>query len=134
MDQRRGFLRTLAGLFVYFGARIPAKGAAEVKMLAKQSLGSAHPGMEATLVEVTISPGAGSAVHRHPGFVLGYVLEGAMRFAVDGGAEQVINAGGTFYEPPAALHTASASAIADRPVKILAFMVAKQGSPVTIPK
>ena len=105
-----------------------------MKVLAKHTLGNSHPGMEATLVEVTIPPGNGSAVHRHPGFILGYVLDGEMRFSVRGAQEEVIKQGGTFYEPTGAVHTRSASAIPDRPVKILAFMVAPQGSPITLPE
>lgn len=135
MNRRRSFIGTLTGLLCALGARVPAKGAAaQVKQLAKHNLGASHPGMEATLVEVTIPPGAGSSVHRHPGFILGYVLEGEMRFSIKGVPEQVIKQGGTFYEPVGAIHTASASAIPDRPVKILAFMVARQGSPVTLPE
>jgi quercetin dioxygenase-like cupin family protein len=105
-----------------------------VKVLAKYGLGNSHPGMEATLLEVTIPPGSGSPVHRHPGFVLGYVLDGEMRFSVRGAQEQVVKAGGTFYEPTGAVHTKSASALPDRSVRILAFMVAPQGSPVTSPE
>ena len=116
------------------GARLHAQSTSRVKVLAKHSLGNSHPGMEATLVEVTIPPGGGSPVHRHPGFILGYVLDGEMRFSVKGGEEQVIKAGGTFYEPTGAVHTKSASALPERPARILAFMVAPQGSPVTLPE
>ena len=114
----------------------PAAGqaASQVKLLTKHGLGDAYPGMEATLVQVTIPPGNGSPVHRHPGFILGYVLEGEMRFSVKGGKEQRVKQGETFYEAPGDVHTRSASALPDKPVRILAFMVAPQGSPVTLPE
>ena len=134
MTQRRGFFRTLIALLAGLSARVPANAASQVKVLARHGLGNAHPGMEATLVEVTIPPGNGSPVHRHPGFILGYVLEGEMRFSVKGGTEQSIKPGGTFYEAPGDVHTRSASALPDKPVRILAFMVAPQGSPVTLPE
>ena len=134
MQQRRGFFRILMGLLAGMGARVPANAASQVKLLAKHGLGKAHPGMEATLVEVTIPPGNGSPAHRHPGFILGYVVEGEMRFSVKGGPEQVVKQGGTFYEAPGDVHTRSASALPDKPVRILAFMVAPQGSPVTLPE
>lgn len=132
--QRRSFFQRLTGLLFALGSGGRAKGASLVKPLAKHSLGASHPGLEATLVEVTIPPGGGSPVHRHPGFILGYVLDGELRFSVKGGPEQVLKQGGTFYEPTGAVHTRSASALPDRPVKILAFMVAPQGSPVTLPE
>ena len=43
--------------------------------------------------------------HRHPGPVLGYIVEGQMRFAINHEPEQVLPAGGTFFEPSGAVHT-----------------------------
>jgi len=89
--------------------------------------------MEAVLVEVTVLPGAPSTAHRHPGFVLGYVLDGEMRFAIDGATPRVLKAGSTFFEPVGALHTTGDSAKPDAPVKFLVFMVVPDGSPLTLP-
>ena len=36
--------------------------------------------------------------HRHSGFVVGYVLEGQLRFAINNEPERIIPAGGTFFE------------------------------------
>ena len=89
--------------------------------------------MEAILVEVTSAAGARSMAHRHPSFVVGYVLEGEMEFGINGGTAQTVKAGATFFEPAGALHTTSASARPDAPVTFLAFMVAPKGSKLTLP-
>jgi len=84
--------------------------------------------MEAILVEVTSQPGALSTAHSPLGFVMGYVLEGEMRFAVNGQAPQVVKAGASFFKPFGVLHSTSGSAQPDRPVRFLAFIVAPKGS------
>lgn len=89
--------------------------------------------MEATLVEVTVAPGAASKAHRHPGFVLGYVLEGELQFAINGKEPEIVKAGETFFEPVGALHTTGSSAKPNAPVRFLAFMVAPKGSPLVLP-
>jgi quercetin dioxygenase-like cupin family protein len=65
--------------------------------------------------------GASTPVHSHPGIVLGYVLEGRMRFAIDGQSEEIVPAGGTFFEPLGAVHTTSGSASAGEATTILVF-------------
>lgn len=39
--------------------------------------------------------------HRHSGPAFGYVIEGAVRFELEGEPERVVEAGGTFWEPVA---------------------------------
>jgi len=80
-----------------------------VKEVARHALPGPQAGMEAILVEVTSQPGALSTAHSPLGFVMGYVLEGEMRFAVNGQAPQVVKAGASFFEP-FALSTAPAAA------------------------
>jgi quercetin dioxygenase-like cupin family protein len=89
--------------------------------------------MEAVLVEVNTAGGVSSMAHRHPGFVLGYVLEGEMLFGINGAAQEVVKTGATFFEPIGALHTTSGSAKSNAPVRFLAFIVAPKGSAVTLP-
>jgi len=88
-------------------------------------------GFDAVLVELNFGPGISAPEHRHPGFVLGYVVDGQMRTAVNREADQIVPAGGTFFEPTGILHSAFGSASADAPVRILAFMVVPNGSPLT---
>lgn len=68
-------------------------------------------------------PGTSTPVHRHPGVVLAYVLDGRVRFAINNETEQIVVAGGTFFEPLGAVHTTSGSAGADEATRILVFEV-----------
>jgi hypothetical protein len=54
-----------------------------------------------------------------------------MRFAVDHGPDQIVPAGGTFFEPPGALHTTFGSARPDAPVRCVVFLIVPRGSPLT---
>jgi quercetin dioxygenase-like cupin family protein len=99
--------------------------------LARYALTGPLQGFDAVLVELSFGPGASAPAHRHPGFVLGYVVEGRMRTAINREADQVVPAGGTFFEPTGALHTAFGSASPDQPVRIVAFLVVPSGSALT---
>ena len=103
---------------------------ARVREIGKQALSDLFAGMEASLVEVSYPPGGRSAEHRHPGFILGYVLEGQIRFAINHETPRVLRRGETFYEPAGVLHSTSENAQPGMPAKILAFMVASPGRPV----
>jgi quercetin dioxygenase-like cupin family protein len=134
MEPRRTLLTKLfallaAGLHSRLSwAFAPTKSSAQV--LRRQALVDRFVGLEATAVEVTFPPGSASAQHRHPGFVLGYVLEGRFRFAVNGEPERVLGPGETFYEPAGAVHSIAGNALADKQTRILAFMVAPAGKPI----
>ncbi len=132
MSSRRNFFSlATASLFAITG-RARAETRNGVKELARHVLTGVQEGMEVVLVEVTAMPGASTA-HRHPGFVLGYVLDGEMNFAINGESPKLVKTGSTFFEPLGALHTTGVSAISDAPVKFLAFIVAPKGSPVVLP-
>jgi quercetin dioxygenase-like cupin family protein len=100
--------------------------------LARYPLTGPLEGFDAVLVELNFGPGASAREHRHPGFVLGYVVEGQMRTAVNREADQVVPAGGTFFEPAGILHSAFGSASPDAPVRIVAFLVVPTGSGLTV--
>jgi quercetin dioxygenase-like cupin family protein len=70
--------------------------------------------------------------HRHSGFVLGYVIEGQLRFAIDNEPERIVPAGGTFFEPIGALHSTNAAA-GGAPARFVAFLVVPKGAPVVVP-
>ena len=94
-------------------------------------------GWQMTATEITITAGAPPGrKHRHPGFVIGYVLEGQYSFAVNDQAPKVIEAGQMFFESfdaPGEVHSASGNASATKPVKFLAIVFTKKGDPITIP-
>ena len=105
-----------------------------VRTVATIPLPAPYDKQTATMVELYLAPGEpSSAPHRHPGFVLGYVIEGEFRFQVAGEPERVLRAGETFYEQPGARHIVSSSASATRPARVLAIVVANAGDTVTQP-
>jgi quercetin dioxygenase-like cupin family protein len=55
---------------------------------------------EVVTIVVELPPGdPGTPPHRHPGPAFGYMLEGEMRFEIEGQPERVVRAGETFWEP-----------------------------------
>ncbi len=84
------------------------------------------PGKTLTALIVSYAPGAKTPAHRHgQSFVVGYVLEGAIRSKLDNGEERVYRAGESWTEKPGAHHSVSENASATEPAKLMAFLVAK---------
>jgi quercetin dioxygenase-like cupin family protein len=94
-------------------------------------------GWQVTATEVTIPPGAPpGSKHRHPGFVIGYVLEGEYSFAVNDQPARIVKAGEMFFESfdaPGEVHSTSSNPSATQSTKFLAIVFTKKGDPVTIP-
>ena len=91
-------------------------------------------GWEVTASFVDMPPGRVGAAHRHPGFVLVYVVEGAVVARISGqGEEKTYTAGQMFYEQPGATHEVSRNASQTQPARILAMIFAKKGSPQVLP-
>jgi quercetin dioxygenase-like cupin family protein len=89
---------------------------------------------EVTVSYVDYAPGRVGAAHRHPGFVLAYVLEGAVIARISGqGEEKTYTAGQMFYEQPGATHEVSKNASQTEPARLLAMIFAKKGSALTTP-
>ena len=129
MENRRDFLLALGGLAVT--PRLfeydPLRTAGVI------ALPPPFDKLSATLVEVTVAPGQRSTAHKHPGFVLGYVLEGTFRFQMAGQPERVLRVGETFYEPPGGTHLVAESASDRRPARVLAIVIAETGKPIVEP-
>jgi quercetin dioxygenase-like cupin family protein len=140
MQDRRTFLGIAAASLLPIGidgqtaAQTPAQPRPPAE-LARHALTGPLEGYEAVLVELNIAPGARSSGpgHRHPGPVLGYVIEGQMRFAINNEPERVLPVGATFFEPSGAVHTTAGSARSDGPTRALVFMMVPKGSPLTAP-
>jgi quercetin dioxygenase-like cupin family protein len=89
---------------------------------------------EVTVSYVDYEPGRVGAVHHHAGFVLVYVLEGAVIAKISGqGEEKTYTTGQMFYEQPGATHEVSKNASQTQPAKLLAMIFAKKGSTLTTP-
>jgi quercetin dioxygenase-like cupin family protein len=91
-------------------------------------------GWEVTVSWVDYAPGRVGAAHQHPGFVLAYVLEGAVIAKISGqGEEKTFTVGQMFYEQPGATHEVSKNASQTQPAKLLAMIFAKKGATLTTP-
>lgn len=88
---------------------------------------------EVTVSRVDYAPGRVGNAHKHPGFVLAYVLEGAVVAKVSGQDERTFNVGEMFYEPPGSTHEVSKNASQTQPAQLLALIFAKKGLPLTTP-
>jgi quercetin dioxygenase-like cupin family protein len=140
MQDRRTFLGLAAASLLPItiddvDAQTPAPAARPPVELARHALTGPFEGHEVVLVELNIPPGrtASGPGHRHPGAVLGYVVEGQMRFAINNEPEQVLPVGRTFFEPAGAVHTTNGSARTDGPTRAVVFMLVPKGSPLTAP-
>jgi len=136
MENRRTFLALAAALLpIGVDAQNAAAPPRPGGDIARHALAGPFEGYEAVLSDVTLPPGrpvAASPAHRHSGFVLGCVIEGKLRFAINNEPERIVPTGGTFFEPIGALHSANGAA-SDGPVRFLAFLVVPKGSPVVVP-
>ena len=88
---------------------------------------------EVTVSYVDYAPGRVGPPHRHAGFVLAYVLEGAVIAKITGQPETTYKAGQMFYEQPGATHEVSNNASATEPAKLLAMIFAPKGATLTVP-
>ncbi len=135
MENRRTFLQLAAALVpVALGAQTstaPPAAAQPPRELARHPLTGPLNGFDAVVIELNPGPGVGRD-HRHTGPVLGYVLDGQLRFGVDHGPEQIIPAGGTFFEQTGTLHSTFGSA-PNAKARVLAFMVVPTGNSGTVP-
>jgi quercetin dioxygenase-like cupin family protein len=135
MQNRRTFLGLAAASLLPVGLDAQTAAPRPPAELARHALTGPLEGFEVVLLQLNSPPGQRSSGpgHRHPGPVLGYVLEGQMLFGINHEPEQVVSPGGTFFEPTGAVHTAIGSARPDAPARALVFMLVPKGSPLTTP-
>ena len=97
------------------------------------------PGKQLVVVELKFAPNPAPpstldshpAGHRHPGSVYVHVTEGAVRLAIEGRPVQVVEAGGSFFEPPGAHHIITENASSTEPARAIAVMIVPDGAPLT---
>ena len=133
MEDRRTFLLMAAAMLpASLNAQTPPTPAATpARELARHRLTGPLEAFDVVLVDLNPGPGTGRD-HRHTGPVLGYVVDGQVRFGVDHGAEQILQAGSTFFEPTGVVHSTFGSAVANSRAHVLAFMVVPTGNSGTV--
>ncbi|MCF0063772.1 cupin domain-containing protein [Dyadobacter chenwenxiniae] len=71
--------------------------------------------------EITLSAGQHAPLHQHPCPVVGYVAEGSLIYQIQGQPAQTLNQGDAFYEPANTAIARFDNALADKPLKFIAF-------------
>ena len=96
-----------------------------VKVLSARDVKEKLDGKEAkaTVVEVTLGPGQAGEPHRHPGPVIGYVLEGEYELGIDDQPTKVLKGGETFYEATGCLHRVSKNPAAKGKSRVIAVIL-----------
>ena len=89
-------------------------------------------GAHAMTVLIEYPPGdPGTPPHRHAGPAFGYVLEGEMRFELEGEPMRVLRAGDTFWEAGGdVIHYQDGNNRSDSPVRFTATMLCAPGQPM----
>jgi quercetin dioxygenase-like cupin family protein len=137
METRRTFIGMAAASLVPLGldAQTSSQAVATPRgELARHALTGPFEGYEVVVTEVTaqaLPPDAPGRPHRHSGFVLGYVIDGQLSFAINNEAPRIVPAGGTFFEPIGALHSTN-RAVGGAPARFLAFLVVPKGAPIVV--
>lgn len=88
-------------------------------------------GKEAVMGIAEIAPGVAAGRHTHPGFEIGYVLEGSSVLEIDGEAPRTINAGDSYSIPAGKAHDAKNTGTG--PARVLAIYIVDQGKPLAAP-
>jgi len=135
MKHRRQFLQAgLSSLALIVLDRSEASAASGIKAIYERDLPPVNlDGWQVTVLELTFPPGTTSPKHAHPGFILGYILEGEYRFQLEGEQQKVLSTGDVFYEAPGSIHLPSGNASTTKPARILALAFAQKGKEITRP-
>ena len=86
------------------------------------------PGREAIQVRVDIGPGVTFPKHTHPGEEIIYVLEGSLKYEVEGKSPVTLKAGDVLFIPAGTIH--SASNVGSGKAAELATYVVEKGKPL----
>ncbi len=86
----------------------------------------ARPVANAAVKRVTLPPGCPTGLHLHPCPVVGVLLEGEIRFQLEGGPVQMLRAGDAIYEP-ANVRVRHFDNVGDRPAVLIACYLLAPG-------
>ncbi|MFI8992946.1 cupin domain-containing protein [Streptomyces sp. NPDC053542] len=91
-------------------------------------------GAHVMTVRIEFPPGdPGTPPHRHPGPAFGYVLEGEMRFELEGEPERIVRAGETFWEPGGdVIHYQDGNGSTETRLRFLVTMLCVPGQPMLV--
>ena len=138
MNDRRTFLALATALvpasLIRLSAQAPSAAPVAVapREIAHHTLTGPLAAFDALLIELQPPVGEGRE-HRHTGPVLGYVLEGKVRFGVNHEPARIFGVGETFFEETGALHSTFGS-VEGAPARVIVFMVVPKGTNGAAPR
>lgn len=90
------------------------------------------PGKQLVVVSLEFKPKGSQPPfpHRHPGSVYVYVTRGTARLGLEGQPVQEVHAGGSFFEPPGAVHAVRKSASETESAEAIAVLIVPPGAPL----
>ena len=109
----------------------PQQHAVVTPLISKDLLES--PGKEISMITVEYMPGGTDPIHRHNAHALVYVLEGTIVMQVEGGRQETLKPGQTFYEGPGDVHVVGRNASRTEKARFVVFFVKDKGAPILIP-
>ena len=89
------------------------------------------PGREVVQVRVDFAPGVVAPKHTHPGEEIIYVLEGTLKYEVEGQPPVTLKAGDVLFIPNGTIH--SAKNVGSGNAAELATYVVEKGKPLVVP-
>ncbi len=89
------------------------------------------PGKTAVMGIAEIQPGTAAGRHSHPGYEMGYMLEGTSIMQFDGEPPKEIKAGESYVIPAGTIH--DARAVGDKPVRVIAIYIVDTDKPLATP-
>ena len=89
------------------------------------------PGKEAVMGIAEVAPGVAAGRHSHPGYEMGYALEGSSTLEIEGEAPIVLSAGTAYAIPAGKVHDVKNTGSV--PAKVLAIYIVDQGKPLAAP-
>jgi quercetin dioxygenase-like cupin family protein len=116
-------------------AQRTAKDQVKVTALSRQDIVEKLDGKDAgaTMLEVTLEPGAKDSPHRHAGPVFSYVLEGQYEHAINEEQVKTYRAGETFYEPTGCVHRVASNPSNEAKTRLLVMILhSRDASELTV--
>lgn len=123
-------LPVAAGAAAEPSAAAEKQAAPQIKRTVLRRINVPDSNYEVILVMVEAPPQTGAGRHKHPGTVVGYVLEGEYTMLIDGKPPQVLKQGESLEVPSGVVHDERSG---EKPAKLLAVFTVEKGKPLASP-
>lgn len=120
------------GLCAGFGMSEGLQAQQGIKRIALERVDlSDVPGKTAVMGIAEIAPGTAAGRHSHPGYEIGYMIEGTSVMQFDGEPPREVKAGESYVIPAGTVH--DARAVGDTPARVIAIYIVDRDKPFATP-